>query len=247
MVIDVVGRAHLGDDALEHDDDLVRQAHGLRLVMGDIDRGDAHPALDAADLRAHRHAQLGVEVGKRLVKQQNARFHHQGAGQSDALLLPTGELVGHAGFHAGHLDQIQNVHHLVPDGLLGEVAQLQPVGHVVKHIVVGEQRVALEHHRGIAFIGRQAVDGLAAQIDLTLVGAFKARDHAQRGRLAAARRAKQRHKAARGDVQVHILHGVEGLGCLGVHVYFGDMLQLDAFLIRHWRWPPSLACWYRSI
>src|SRR3546814_848216 len=38
--------------------------------------------------------QLGVEIGERLVEQQNRRLQHQRAGDRDALLLAAGELAG---------------------------------------------------------------------------------------------------------------------------------------------------------
>ena len=66
------------------------------------------------------------------------------------------------------------------------MAQLETVGNVIKHVVVGEKGVALEHHGGVALIRRESVDGLIAEIDLALVRAFKAGDHAQRRRFAAA-------------------------------------------------------------
>ena len=77
--------------------------------MGDVDGGDAHLLLDAADLRAHGHAELGVQVGQRLVKKQDAWLHHQRPGQRHALLLAAGELIGHAAFHARQLHQLQDI------------------------------------------------------------------------------------------------------------------------------------------
>ena len=79
--------------------------------MGDVDAGDAQPLLDAPDLGAHLLAQLGVQVGERLVHQQHLGLHHQGAGQGHALLLPAGELVGGALLQAGQLHQLQHARH----------------------------------------------------------------------------------------------------------------------------------------
>jgi hypothetical protein len=44
------------------------------------------------DLGAHLHAQLGVEVGQRLVEQEHRRLAHDGAAHGDALALAAGEL-----------------------------------------------------------------------------------------------------------------------------------------------------------
>ena len=95
VVVDIHGVAHLRDFPFVHDDDGIADGHSLALVMGYIDCRNAQRLLNAADFRAHTYAQLRVQVGKRLVKQEHARFHHQGARQRDALLLAAGKLVGH--------------------------------------------------------------------------------------------------------------------------------------------------------
>ena len=62
--------------------------------MGDQDRGDAELALQAPDLAAHGQPQRGVEVGERLVEQQELRLLDQRAGERHALLLAAGQLAG---------------------------------------------------------------------------------------------------------------------------------------------------------
>ena len=203
--------------------------------MGDVDRSDAELLLDAANLGAHVHAQLGVQVGQRLVEEQYARLHDQRAGQRNALLLAAGELVGEAVLHALQAHELEHVEHLGANLRFGHVAQLQAVGHVVEDVHVGEQRVALEHHCRVALVGGQLVDGLVAQVDFALVRGLKAGDHAQRGGLAAAGGAQQGHELARLDVQVDGIHGLEGLVGLGVQIYFGYALQAHTlFDIAHW-------------
>ena len=104
---------------------------------------------------------------------------------------------------------------------------------------MGQQRVALKHHGSVPLVGGQGIDGLIAQIDFALVRALKARDHAQCGGFAAAGGAQQRHKGARFDFQIGILHGVKILAGFWVFVDFGDMLQTNAFLFfRHINRPP---------
>ena len=48
--------------------------------------------LQPADLRAHLHPDLGVEIGQRLVEQQDVGVQHQRAGQRHPLLLAAREL-----------------------------------------------------------------------------------------------------------------------------------------------------------
>ena len=80
ILVDFRGAAYLLDMAAVHDDDLVGQGHGLALVMGYVYAGDADALLDLADLRAHVHTQLGVQVGQGFVEEQHRRFHNQGPG-----------------------------------------------------------------------------------------------------------------------------------------------------------------------
>ena len=214
--------------------------------MGDINGGDARLLLNAANFRAHTHPELGIQIGQRLIKQQHARFQHQRPCQSDTLLLTAGELVGHAGFHALQSHQLENIGHLFLDGSLVQFPQLQAVCHVVIDIVVGQQGIALEHHGGIPLVGGQGIDGFAAQVDFALVRAFKAGNHPQRGGLAAAGGTQQRDKGAGCDFQISILYCIKVFSGFGVFVYFGNMLQANAFFcFRHFSLPPLFCGWFQ--
>ena len=92
MVVKFGRRADLLDAALVEHRDAVGDGVRLLLVVGDVDRGDAELALQQLELGAHLDAQLGVEVGQRLVEQQHLGLDHDGAGERDALLLAAGEL-----------------------------------------------------------------------------------------------------------------------------------------------------------
>ena len=59
-----------------------------------------------------------------------------------------------------------------------------------------EERVALEHRVDVAAVGRHVLDRLALEQDVALVGLLEAGDHAQRRRLAAARRPEDREERA---------------------------------------------------
>ena len=50
------------------------------------------PLVQRLDLGAHRDAQLGVEVGQRLVEEEDLRIAHDGAAHGDALALAAREL-----------------------------------------------------------------------------------------------------------------------------------------------------------
>ena len=72
--------------------DAVGQRHRLDLVVGDVDHRRAELLVQALDLAAHLVAQLGVEIGQRLVEQEEpglrarwpARSRRAGAGRPTA-------------------------------------------------------------------------------------------------------------------------------------------------------------------
>ena len=205
-VVNLERRADLLDAAAVHHHHAVGHRHRLHLIVRDVDRGRAQALVQGADFGAHRDAQLGVEVGQRLVEQEHARLAHDGPTHRDALALPAGQLARKA---FEQLVEIQHARRLSGLGLdLGgrRLAQAQAEIQVVAHVQVRVQRIALEHHRDVAFARLELVDALAADRDLAGRDRLQPRDHAQQGRLAAARGADQHHELAVGDFEVDALH-----------------------------------------
>ena len=75
-----------------HHDDPLGQRHRLDLVVRDVDDGGAHLVVQLLDLGAHLAAQLGVEIGQRLVEEEGDRLAHHRAAHRDALALSAREL-----------------------------------------------------------------------------------------------------------------------------------------------------------
>jgi hypothetical protein len=82
-----------------HDHDPVSHRHGLDLVVGHVDGGRLEALVQFLDLGAHLHAQLGVEIGERLVEEENLRVAHDRTAHRHALALAAGELPGIAVEH----------------------------------------------------------------------------------------------------------------------------------------------------
>ena len=78
---------------VEHDD-LVGERHRLDLVVGDVDHRRRQLLVELGELEPHLHAELGVEVGERLVEEEDLRVAHQRPADRDALALAAGELRG---------------------------------------------------------------------------------------------------------------------------------------------------------
>jgi hypothetical protein len=86
-LVDLPRRPNLQDASFAHHSDLPRQRERLALIVRDVDRGDLQFALQAFQLEPHLLPELGVEIRQRLVEQEQRRFHHEGAGKCEALLL----------------------------------------------------------------------------------------------------------------------------------------------------------------
>ncbi len=150
--------------------------------------------MQLGDLDAHLDAQAGVEVGERLVEQEDARVADDGAADGDALALAAGELLGLAVEQVGDLQDAGRVLDPRLGGLGVDLRQLEAEAHVVVDGHVRVERVGLEHHRDAALGRRQVVDDLVADQQLARGDVLEPGDQAQQGGLAAARGADEDHE-----------------------------------------------------
>ena len=165
------------------------------------------PLVEPRDLGARLNAQLGVEVGQRLVHQEHRGLADDRAAERDALALAAGKLLGLAVEQVRQLDRRRRLADALVDLSLGDLAQLQAEREVVEDAHVRVERVALEDHRDVAVLGREVVDHAVADLELALGDVLEAGDHAQRGRLAAARRADEDQELLVLDLEVEIVDG----------------------------------------
>ena len=94
-----------------HHRHLVGHGHGLELVMGDVDDGGVKIVMEALDLGAHLHPQLGIKIAERLVHQEHCRIAHQSAAERDALLLAAGKLARTAVEQMGDIENLRRFPH----------------------------------------------------------------------------------------------------------------------------------------
>ena len=174
--------------------------------MRDVHKSGAKGRLQLLELNLHVLAQFQVQRAQRLVQQQQSGLKHQAARYCHALLLPARELVNALGLRAGQAHALQHLAHAAFDLGRSHAPARQAIANVVAHRHHGKQRQVLKHHIDRALIGQHAVHGLAADQDVALVRALKARNHAQQGRLAAARWPKNAKKTAARHAKRQIGH-----------------------------------------
>ena len=152
--VDILRPCYLLELAGAHHGDTVGHGERFFLVVRDVDGRDPELLLELADLGAHLHAQLGVEVGERFVEQQDLGLDHQAAGDGDALELAARELMRPAVAIRVEMHEAQCAGHTLLDLRLGHAARLEAVGHVPPDREIGEDGVVLEHHAGVAAMRR---------------------------------------------------------------------------------------------
>ena len=74
-----------------HQGDPIAQAHRLSLIVRDQDHRGSRFPLDAPDLAAHLPTEPRVQVGQRLIKQQDVGPAQPSAGRRYSLLLTAGK------------------------------------------------------------------------------------------------------------------------------------------------------------
>ena len=166
--------------------------------------------MQIGDAYAHRGTQLCIEVGKRLVEQENFRFFDQRTTQRHALRLATGELLGQAVEQRLDFQHFGNFRHALCNLFLAFTSQLEPEGKVLAHLHMRIERVVLEHHSDATVARRQVVDDLFADRDVAAGNRFQACDHAQRRRLGTAGRTDQNHELPVLDFEIDAVKRLDG-------------------------------------
>ena len=186
--------------------------------MRDIEDGDVQFALQFLDFEPHFFAQVGVQVGQRLVQKHQGRVGDQRPGQGHALLLSAGKFRRQTPVQTGHADHLDAFHDAAADLVLRPLGDLQGIGDIFKHAHVRPDRVVLEDHAQSAAVGGNVdargrirhdgvVDGDSARI-----GGFKTGDQAEQYGFAAARRSQQGETLAffdgKREILVHLMAAV---------------------------------------
>ena len=204
MVEDLLRRGDLLDNAVLHDHDTVAESHGLGLVVSNIDERALDLVAQLDELGTHLVTQLGVQVGQRLVHQEDLRITHDGAADSDTLALAARKRLGLAVEVLGDTQDLGSGANLAVDLVFGDLLELKRKRHVLVHRHVGVQSIALEHHGDVAVLGRHVVDALAVDEHVARGNVLQAGDHAHRRGLTAARRANEDDEllVVNGEVEV---------------------------------------------
>ena len=219
---------HLADFALGEEDG----AGGVVLDQGRVVRRHHHGAALRGDLLEQLHDAVGryrVEVARGLVANKQRRTVDHSAGNGNALLLATGQLIGQRVHLIGQTDQAKHLGHLAANDALGLADALQGKRHVFVGGLLRQELKVLEDGTDLATQERNL-----AVLDLHEVLAGDQNAAARRLDVAVERRKQrgltragmtdQEDKLARIDLDVDVVErGLVGLR----RVDLGDVLHKD--------------------
>src|SRR5262249_38255292 len=126
---------------------------------------------------AHLYTQLGIEIGKRFVEQEDLGVADDRAPHCYPLTLTAGELARLAVEQDGDLKNAGRLPDAARDLALGIALEPEPDRHILIHGHVRIERVVLEHHGHIAIFWRHVVDDLAVNHNLPVAHVFEAGNH----------------------------------------------------------------------
>src|SRR5438552_1571147 len=102
---------HLLQEALLQDGDAPAQTHRLDLIVRDMNHGGAEPGVQTAHLHAHLHAQWSIEMGERLVEQEELWPSDYGSPHRHTLALAAGERAGDSAEAGREAEELRRVPH----------------------------------------------------------------------------------------------------------------------------------------
>ena len=186
--------------------------------MGNIDEGGSQLLVQLDDLGTHAGTQLSIQVGQRLIEQEDGRVTDHGAAQSNTLTLTTGQSLRLTVEQVLNLQNLGSLADALVDLVLGHLAQLQTESHVLVNGHVRVQGVVLEDHRDVAVFRGNVVDQTVTDVHLTAGDLLQTGDHTQGGGLAAAGRTDENDKFLVGDLKAEIgnSNNIAGINFLDV-------------------------------
>src|SRR5262249_25581888 len=125
IAIDRLQRPDLRRAALLKDPNLVGEDERFLLIVGDEDRRGTGGAQDLLDLVPHLGPEVGVQVGKGLVQEDQRRRQRPRPGDCDPLLLTPRELVRIAVGGVRQVDQVEHARDPLPTLLTARSRELE--------------------------------------------------------------------------------------------------------------------------
>ena len=210
---------------VDGDDAVIEFAHQLMLVRHNEHRG-AH-RVDLTQQVKNLVGELGVDVARRLVRNDDLGIVDQCARQTDALLLAARQLGGLVLHFVLQADQIEHIGHALFDGGSALADRTHGKRHVVKDVHLVDQAEVLKDDAHMAAKIRhmalfQAGKLVAVDGDFARGRDLLTHNQLEKGAFARARSAHDEHELALVDVQGDV---VQRIGAVGIG--FGYVFKIN--------------------
>ena len=206
-LVDLGRRPDLLDLAVVEHGEAVAHRQRLLLVVRHVDERNAELLLDPLQLDLELLAELEIEGAERLVEQQRLRPVHERTGERDTLSLSARELRRLPVPEPFQPHERQDVLGAASALRSRHLLHAQPVLDVLLHGHVREEGVVLKDRVDVARVRGKSRHVFAAELDRAFVRPLEPGDHAQRRRLARARRAEHREELAATDLEIDPVDG----------------------------------------
>ncbi len=199
--------------ARRHHHQMRRQEQRLLHAVGDEEAHLARVVPDVEYQLLDGFARERVECAERLVHQHQPRTRGERAGDADALLHASGQLVDRPVGEGVEADQAQLLHRRAAALGRGDATHPKAEFDVLGHVEPRHQGVFLEHH---AAIGARSDHRFAVELDRSVRRRQKARDAGKKRRLAAAGRSDRDNEIAVGHRKIDVGKRLDRAGLRGV-------------------------------
>ena len=153
--------------------------------MGNIHSGNTEFLLHRPYFVTHLHPQFGIQVGEGLVKEKDPWFHSHSPGQANTLLLAAGKLIGGPFFIPFQVHSCKGCSYATLYIRFRQFPYPKAIGDILENGHVGKYGIVLEHHAGIALVGRNLIHPLITQPYFADVLTVESGNCTKQGRLAA--------------------------------------------------------------
>ena len=205
MLVHFLRSSDLLEQTVVQNRNAVTHGQSFGLVVGHVHGGDAQLTLQRSNLGTGLDTQLGVQVGQRLIHEEDLRLTDNCTAHCHTLTLTTGKclrLTIQVGLQVEDaccfLNALSNLS-------LGGACDLQCEAHVLANGHVRVQSVVLEDHCDVAVLRLYVGDVLIANEDTAGVHVFKTCEHSQGRGLATTGRTDENQEFTILDLKIELI------------------------------------------
>ena len=196
----------LNDAARVDHDNSIGDAHRFDLIMRHINQRHVEFLDEPLQLHTRLRPKLGVQIGERLIEEQQLQVAGEGAGDGHALLFAAGEMAWKSAHQAFNIDPRDLGHSIdMRRHFFLPIAQPQKETDRLAAFPMRDQHIILKDHANAAVFNRYLVKRYIVVENFSAVGLVQARNQSQQRGLAAAAGSQQDHRLAIFNMQIKIL------------------------------------------